>query len=345
MSNQPSPGGNLSILNALLDLLELEGQSKVNNTITAFRELLKGMDPFSSFRLLRLKLKALVATRDQALMEVRATGAPPERDDQTLEQLNQPIQEMLDRTLDLLEGATHSTGNFSENLDRAIQQLKRAKDFVNLKQLSKHLLDTSTNMATATDAFQANIGEIAHTIMDYQYRIEELENEVSKQKKMATEDGLTRILNRAAFDHRFKELVTHAQRFKTPLCLFLVDMDHFKVINDTHGHQVGDDVLVNFAQLLKRSMGERSLVFRYGGDEFAVLFSNMKLGDARTLTERLQHFIKKNAYHYKDIKFNMNISGGLSCLDGGETRGNFFEKTDKLLYRAKEEGRGRICVA
>ncbi len=342
METPQKPGGNLLLLNALLELLNLKDNEKVRTEVRAFRELLKGIDPFSSFKLLRLKLKSLVAMRDAALLGgVRQKEAKPSLPSTTLKE---PIDDMLERALSLLEGASNSGGDFSQTLNQAIMELKRAKDMVTLNKLSKHLMETSSGMAEATSLFQSNIGDLAFAMLDYQRKIKDLEQEVEHHKQVSRIDPLTKINNRGQFDFLFKETVSHALRFRAPLCLLLLDVDNFKQINDQYGHKAGDDVLANLAQLMTRTLGEGTLVFRYGGDEFAALFINMNPTQAQEACKKMEHFITAHEYRYKEHSFPMTVSGGLTALNLDEKRGDFFTRADQLLYKAKEQGRARICL-
>jgi len=339
MTEQPQSGGQFVLLLALLDFLAIEDNREVKAAVQAFKELLKKVDPYSSFNLLRLKLKALAKMRDEALLKElgpAGEGAAAE--------VAPAVRELLERALELLESVGKTSGAFSDKLAAAIDDLKKAKDMVSLERISKRLIDSGTEMMHAANAFQNNLGEIAHVMSDYERRIRELESQVEKHKEEARNDQLTGILNRGAFDRRFVQEAAHARRFRSPLCLFLVDLDFFKKINDQYGHQVGDDVLLNFAKLLSKVAGTRDLAFRFGGDEFAVLFPNKELDEVKVVTDRLQRYVRENAYRFEGVKFNMGLSGGVARMREGESHDDFFKRADQQLYQAKQQGRGRVCV-
>ncbi len=324
------------LLLAFLDLLKIEGEKEVDSAIQAFKQLLRQIDPLSSFNLLKLKLKALTRMRDDVLM--KGSGSAEAADG-----VSTVVRDLLERALALLESAGDSSATFSDTLAAAIEDLKKAKDMVSLEKLSKHLIDASADMMDAANEFQSNLGEIAHVMMEYERSIHEMEGQIEKHKQEALRDQLTGIYNRGAFNQRFKNEVAHALRFRSPLCLMLLDLDNFKGVNDRYGHQVGDDVLVNFAKLMSKFSGKRDLVFRFGGDEFAILFPNLNYEDVKSFGERLQRYVRENAYRFEDVKFNMGVSGGAAFLQKGEDLDGFFKRADKQLYQAKE-GRGRICI-
>jgi len=339
MSSETNGGkGMLVLMLAWLDLLEIEDQPAVRESIAALRETLKRVDAFSSYRVLELKMKNLMKVRDTALLTARC-GELAKRDDRF------PIREYLERALEQLERASHSTGTFSSELDEALESVRTARALADIRRAATHIESSGETMLTAANDFQANLSDIAHVILDQQRQIDELSGELEEQRRHAMIDELTGIYNRRAFEKQLDAAIAQARRFRTPLCLFMIDMDHFKDINDAHGHQVGDDVLVNFARLLSNSMREYDMVFRYGGDEFAVLFPNEGLAKGKHFSERIKGFVESKPYRFENLRFKLGISGGLTELRDDDTRESFFERADKLLYEAKRTGRGKISIA
>ena len=335
METQEQLDDSKRLLFTLLEILSQDKHPPVENLIFSFRELFDRIEPGTSFPLLRLKLKNLVKVRDQLLF--KEAHSPPSS------ALHAPVRELLDRALGLLEGATESSGTFSSNLNEAIEQLRIAKNIVDVKALSQNLIATGAEMMAASSLFQNNLGKIANAMFDYQQKIQELENEVEKHKTLAMKDQLTGIYNRGAFDRRFETTYSHAQRFGMPLSLFLIDIDHFKTINDSYGHQVGDNLLVSFSKLLQSSLKDFDTLYRFGGDEFAVLLPNIDLKEAETYSQKVHQYIQNNVYTSGDIKLNISISGGLASLCPSDTPQSFFKRADDLLYQAKKLGRNQTC--
>jgi len=276
--------GQFLLLHRLLELIDINDHPSVSESIASLREMLQRVDPFASYKVLELKMKNLVKIRDTALLTSRC-GQFVETEDQF------PIREYLERALEQLEAASRSTGNFSQELEGALDAVRTARALSDMRKLASDLEDSGETMLSAANHFQANLGDIAHVILDQQRRIDELQGELEETRKHAMVDELTGIYNRRAFDRSLDMSIAQARRFRTPLCLFLIDMDNFKNINDSHGHQVGDDVLVNFAKLLGSSMREYDMVFRFGGDEFAVLFPNESLEKGKMFSERIKQFV------------------------------------------------------
>jgi diguanylate cyclase (GGDEF)-like protein len=160
-------------------------------------------------------------------------------------------------------------------------------------------------------------------------------------------DGLTQIGNRLAFDEAIAREIEKARRADQPLSLVVVDIDHFKQLNDQHGHAVGDMVLKQAASLLKAALRASDEVFRYGGEEFAVLLTNTDTKEARVIAERLRKTV--NGYTAKLVAgqqpLQVTISLGVASLGALDDAHRLFDKADVALYEAKKSGRNRVRVA
>ncbi|MDP1821911.1 MAG: diguanylate cyclase [Archangium sp.] len=168
--------------------------------------------------------------------------------------------------------------------------------------------------------------------------------EAARLHELAVTDGLTQIANHRAFQDRLREEFRRAQRYDDPLALILVDLDHFKNVNDNFGHQVGDEVLFSMAACVKAAVRETDFVARYGGEEFAVLLPKTHLAGALTVAERIaaeMHKIKAGP-----AGLRVTASFGVSGFPGRSvnTSEQLVRTADEALYRAKREGRNKISL-
>jgi diguanylate cyclase (GGDEF)-like protein len=162
--------------------------------------------------------------------------------------------------------------------------------------------------------------------------------EYHKVKEMAVKDGLTGILNRKGFRGFIQKEFQSAKRYHKPLSLIMIDVDNFKRINDSLGHQAGDVVLRELAGCLMDSIRQADIVSRYGGDEFVILLPNTDIEQAEMLSKRVLSDVGKHVFEWESKRLNIKISCGISTageLENHETEKDLISKADARLYRAK----------
>ncbi|MBD3667814.1 MAG: GGDEF domain-containing protein [Kangiella sp.] len=173
----------------------------------------------------------------------------------------------------------------------------------------------------------------------------ELQQVNEKLEELAATDPLTGIANRREFMNRAEEEMSRANRNGTDLCMMVIDFDHFKDINDEHGHQAGDKVLKQFVRLSKEIMRPSDLLGRIGGEEFALLLPETSLSSAAKVAERLRQYIEESSVVVSKQKIKMTISIGLTQhRPKVDTVKKWLHRADELLYQAKDKGRNRVEV-
>ena len=162
-------------------------------------------------------------------------------------------------------------------------------------------------------------------------------------EEMSRTDGLTGVLNRRSFDEAFGREVARAHRYDVPLSVVMMDLDHFKRVNDTHGHQGGDDVLRAFAGLASRVFRDADSLYRYGGEEFVALLPHTTALGARQAAERLRKGLRSFPIRVGATTITVTCSAGVAELEAGDGDGQpLLRRADEALYAAKEAGRDRV---
>ena len=163
-------------------------------------------------------------------------------------------------------------------------------------------------------------------------------------KRNAMIDGLTGLYNRRWIDEAMPRFVARYSRSEQPLSVLMVDVDHFKNFNDTHGHSTGDKVLIVVSQALRGNVRPTDLVARYGGEEFLVILPDTSIASGRLVAERLRHAIAEIELELADVPDppQITISLGGSCLEKGQTMAELMSKADQALYASKNGGRNRV---
>ena len=172
----------------------------------------------------------------------------------------------------------------------------------------------------------------------------ELRQSVNHTMSLAVTDDLTGLYNRRYFDRHLSVMLSKAQEQDRDMALMILDIDHFKTVNDTHGHDVGDKVLKEFAVRLKRNIRGVDLACRFGGEEFVVLMPDTDMRQAEAVAERVREAIAERGFEVPDGRpLNVTVSAGVALNESlGDTPETLVKRADVALYRAKREGRNRV---
>lgn len=167
----------------------------------------------------------------------------------------------------------------------------------------------------------------------------------TQTKQMSFTDPLTRLFNRRHFENNLEREYKRAKRYKSDLSLAIVDIDFFKKINDTYGHSCGDYVLKEVAYRILNNFRQTDFVFRYGGEEFAIILTETAGDNALIPLERLRKSIENSEFRYQGEDLKITISIGVSSNTEFENPWEMFDDADKALYEAKKDGRNRVKSA
>lgn len=166
-----------------------------------------------------------------------------------------------------------------------------------------------------------------------------------KAKEQAYTDPLTGLRNHGSFQIKLREVLSETYHKKSRSSLLMIDIDDFKKLNDTYGHQFGDQVLKRVAQTIKGSVRQGDIVARYGGEEMSVIFPHCDAGTAKLNAERIRSNIKKLVFQNNDgANVRVTVSIGVSDSKGGEVPENLIERADMALYNAKRTGKDKVVV-
>lgn len=173
----------------------------------------------------------------------------------------------------------------------------------------------------------------------------EIENLRLHLENLAMTDELTCICNRRAFTDNLKKEISRSLRKHIKLSVLIIDIDFFKKINDTYGHQIGDKALKHFVLEASKTLRDEDLIGRIGGEEFAVLLPDTKVDDAYIIANRLRQKIEKSLLEVSGFKIQYTVSVGVESLkDKGISLSVLMNNADKALYKAKENGRNRVEI-
>lgn len=236
-----------------------------------------------------------------------------------------------------LRSWTHGfAGDVSEFQDR-MRELQEQIDSQGLLSGGKsdpHAFELLSEMVKANEELKSRLDEAEGSL-------EEKAKEVSAYLSEARTDALTQVPNRRSFDDELARRFSEWQRYQSPFSMILVDVDHFKKFNDTHGHLAGDAVLQQVAQTLIDATRDSDQVARYGGEEFAAILPASEIGDARFVAQRICQFVAERTFTFEDKTFEVTVSVGAAQAIERDSVTTLIKRSDSALYEAKEAGRNR----
>jgi diguanylate cyclase (GGDEF)-like protein len=175
--------------------------------------------------------------------------------------------------------------------------------------------------------------------------VQRLQEEIRQLAALVRTDELTRLFNYRYFNQALSLEMERTRRSGQPTCLIMIDLDHFKTINDAYGHEVGNVVLGHISTLIKKTVRRLDIPCRYGGEEFTIILPDTTLKQGVRFANRLRLIIENSPAKAPDALLGIEASFGVDVYEKGDqqTEKEFVEKVDSYRYRAKQEGRNRVC--
>lgn len=233
-------------------------------------------------------------------------------------------------------------GGLDEALDTFVGEIDKVHTLEDLEKIKTQIKKSALGV-------QSRVKGLKEELASAREMCESLQGQLERTEATSIMDSLTRVLNRAAFDMRIQQVVKDYKRFEDPCIMMVVDIDHFKQINDTHGHLAGDKALTSIAHTLRQNVRESDQVFRYGGEEFVVLLPKTGMKGARSIAEKVRRRVAEIRTHLvndfyadREQRVEITVSIGLSELSKEDSPETWFQRADEALYRAKSGGRNRV---
>ena len=261
------------------------------------------------------------------------------------EKLLNEINEILDRLIHKAKESTTEaelqTSSFGNLLEGSTSRLEQTSAPEAWQEIVKQVLLAARTTADSLSKVESRLDETNK-------EIDKLREDLVKTREETLIDALSNIPNRRAFNDAIKLAVEERNLAGSGPCMIMMDIDHFKDINDNYGHLFGDKVIKGVAQILKLAVKGRDTVARYGGEEFAIILPETPLAGAKNVAEQIRHTIENGKIRMatrNEVVSNITASFGVACYIPGESIESFIERADLTMYRAKENGRNRVEIA
>jgi diguanylate cyclase (GGDEF)-like protein len=209
--------------------------------------------------------------------------------------------------------------------------------FINIHQMT-------TELDEEQKEFVANLSGQVALVLKNAIMYQQIKQQALQMEQKAITDGLTGLYNHMNFQQRLDEEMERSRRYQQPLCLILFDIDHFKKFNDTYGHQFGDFVLKELAQIVKNTIRKTDIAARYGGEEFVLILPSTDAHGGARAAEHIRQNVQSHIFTNKENTASVTVSLGLSIWDGYSSKAQLIEQADQALYESKENGRNQLTV-
>lgn len=254
------------------------------------------------------------------------------------DEANEKLDKEMAAIITLMQFHMDTGSGFSGALDKSSENLSEAENPTQIRKIVEFLIDENTKMRDKTMDLNSSLEKS-------KVQIQTMRSELKESQKNEMRDALTNISNRRWFEKSLIKEMTEARETNAPMCLVLIDLDHFKRVNDTYGHVIGDQVLRFFGSLLTKCLKGNDTIARYGGEEFAVVLPKTNVADAVALIETVRAQLEKAKLSLTKSKKSIGTvtaSFGITLLRDSDDPETLVQRADYRLYEAKNAGRNRV---
>ncbi|MCF6336431.1 MAG: diguanylate cyclase [Gammaproteobacteria bacterium] len=213
-----------------------------------------------------------------------------------------------------------------------------------LDAIRKHLEQYRETEETRQQQLEIQLAHLNSRVHGMENEGEKLRQRLQEKHEQAVRDPLTGLYNRLAYDERVMQEFARWKRYGQSMVLMMIDVDHFKHVNDTYGHKAGDKALVLIADQLRNHLRESDFLARFGGEEFVVLMPETDIESAVAAAEKLRAAVEKCQFHYQNTQVSITFSAGIAQLRKNDNPESLFQRADEAMYRAKEAGRNQCLI-
>ncbi len=264
---------------------------------------------------------------------------------QSLNEAQATLKSMMTTFIDRLGDLTASTGEYHTRMEGYSQKIGQADNLTQLSHILKDVMHDTRLIQTSAMRSHEELLAQKKQAEEAEARIKELQLELEQVSELVREDQLTGALNRRGLDETMEREIQRADRARTAVSVALLDIDDFKHLNDSLGHQAGDRALRHLTQVIKETLRPADSVGRYGGEEFLIILPDTDLKDGIEAMQRLQRDLTKKFFLHNNERILVTFSAGVALRGENEDSEDVIGRADKAMYKAKQTGKNRVVAA
>ncbi len=262
-----------------------------------------------------------------------------------LNEAKERLKTMLAGFVDHLATFSESTSEYHDKIEKCAEKISAANDLAELNDVIEEVMRETRVIQLNAQRSRDDLNAMKARVTEAEQEVARLQNELAETSEMVRHDQLTGALNRKGLDETLERELARARRRQTPICVSLLDVDNFKSLNDTYGHQTGDDALVHLARVIRETMRPHDTLARYGGEEFLIILPDTALADAVAALQRLQRELTRRFFLHKNEKLLITFSAGVTAFRAEEPKHEAIARADAAMYQAKKSGKNRVVAA
>jgi diguanylate cyclase (GGDEF)-like protein len=334
-----------TVFSALIEQLHVEGQKELYEKAAATKAALVGTGLFRRLSDVRLQLLDLLASYRKAQDSERA------RLEEILKELIAKLAEIEKKVLGELlanhKETMEDNAQFAERLEGQMLGMQEVAQLRDLDAVRTAIVSKTDRMRAAIqakrEADQALSAAFEEKVHSLEQKLQDAHQQLSSMTERAYHDAfLEGVYNRLAFNEKLQQEISLFARYRVPVSLILFDMDRFKQVNDTYGHQAGDLALQMVVSWVKPTLRQPDIFARFGGDEFALILPNTSLAGAVNTAERIRTIVNNSLFLYETQELRISLSMGVAAARTGDSAETLLSRADQALYLAKEKGRNQV---
>lgn len=263
----------------------------------------------------------------------------------SLNEAKEALKQMLAGFVDHLAEFADSTSEYHDKIEICAEKISKAEDISQLEDVLGEVMRETRIIQINAQRSRDDLRAAKKHVEEADKRIGELQGELDKASHLVRHDQLTGTLNRRGLDEAFEKESSRAQRRQSPFSVAMLDIDNFKKLNDSLGHDAGDAALIHLTSVIKDTLRPQDTVGRFGGEEFIILLPDTPLDDAQKAIVRLQRELTKRFFLHDNDKVLITFSAGVTEMRVDDTQPTVTKRADEAMYTAKQTGKNRVVTA
>lgn len=263
----------------------------------------------------------------------------------SLNEAREALKNMLVGFVDHLAEFADSTSDYHDKIEICAEKISKAEDITQLEDVLAEVMRETRVIQINAQRSRDDLRASRQRVEEADKRINELQSELDKTSSLVRHDQLTGTLNRRGLEEAFEKESARAQRRQTPMCVALLDVDNFKKLNDSLGHDAGDAALIHLATVIRETMRPQDTVARFGGEEFIILLPDTPISESTKALVRLQRELTKRFFLHNNEKQLITFSAGVTELRTDDIQATVIKRADEAMYSAKQTGKNRVVEA